>query len=325
MIWTKKPVSKEISELNTSVETLHNSLSKMGLSPTRYNYNNSLDAVKSTLQTFVNGLANNSVGVCILAMTATFSPFAGGDWFVQINKTDNTYFCGVITSYAVLPMVYVQHDAVNGWTFKPFANKSDIDAINSHLAYGDSIANCNSQTVRMARTNSDTLNTPYKQGLTQATEGLCIQAGEPSAAYKQQVYMEVGGTKLFIRQQARVGGVGTWGAWDSLALNSNLKNHRILTKCNRKIGALSAGAHGYTTVSITIPSGYKTTGIISTSLGHPSAAGGLSIVAGINPGVSGTRDVYVSYYAPITIAESASDIEFAVECISDAYYTDPIV
>lgn len=107
----------------------------------------------------------------------------------------------------------------------PTPKQTDVAALDSHLGYGDPIADCNSQMVRIARTNSDTLNTPYKQGLTQATEGLCIQAGELASAYKQQVYMEVGGTRLFIRREARVNGVGTWDAWEQLVSNSSCKSY----------------------------------------------------------------------------------------------------
>lgn len=134
----------------------------------------------------------------------------------------------------------------------PTPKQTDVALLESHLAYGDPIADCNSQTVRMARTDSNTLNTPYKQGLTQATEGLCIQAGQLTSAYKQQVYMEIGGTRLFVRQEARVNGVGTWGAWEQLALNSNFVAYTITS-----VDTLENLKSGISEIAATLPTNGK--------------------------------------------------------------------
>ena len=72
-------------------------------------------------------------------------------------------------------------------------------------------------------------------------------------------------------------------------------------------GTLNANSYGYVAVSVAIPSGYKTTGLVSFYLGHPAAAGGLQLCGGISQNQTGTITLYISYFTPVAIASSNTD------------------
>lgn len=113
---------------------------------------------------------------------------------------------------------------------------------------------------------------------------------------------------------------------NEVALKSDLKSCFACVRKNMVINSdgLAAGAYGCYTGSITVPNGYKTTGIHSISIGHPGVGGGLSLMTGIGRGLSGTLTIYVGYYTPRAIVGSNTDFELTLECIKDEYYT-PIV
>lgn len=87
---------------------------------------------------------------------------------------------------------------------------------------------------------------------------------------------------------------------------------------------LTAGAYGFYTGSITVPTGYKTTGIYSIALNHPGVAGGLSLMGAVVSGLSGTLTIYVGYYTPRAISGANSDFDLTLECIKDEYYTPAV-
>lgn len=128
------------------------------------------------------------------------------------------------------------------------------------------------------------------------------------------------------RITTRSKGSSSWNSWEELALKSNLKSCFACVRKNMVINSdgLTAGAYGCYTGSITVPNGYRTTGIHSISIGHPGVGGGLSLMTGIGRGLSGTLTIYVGYYTPRAIGGSNTDFELTLECIKDEYYT-PIV
>lgn len=80
-------------------------------------------------------------------------------------------------------------------------------------------------------------------------------------------------------------------------------------------GGIAQGGTGMAQVPITIPTGYKTTGIMSMSLVHPGVAFGLVLTCGIGKDLSGTQTIYVSYYSPKAVTGSNTDVTFYVECV----------
>ena len=82
---------------------------------------------------------------------------------------------------------------------------------------------------------------------------------------------------------------------------------------------LSAGANGYVSANVTIPTGYKSIGIMSISLGHPGGAGGMVLTAGIGMNLTGTQTIYISYYTPNAISNGAhTDYSIIVMCIKSS-------
>ena len=82
------------------------------------------------------------------------------------------------------------------------------------------------------------------------------------------------------------------------------------------LGALSAGAYGAEETSITIPEGYKTTGISCVAKNHMANTGGaLVLQSNVPHNLTGTVNVYTTYYAPVNIANGFSDFYIYVLCV----------
>ena len=79
-------------------------------------------------------------------------------------------------------------------------------------------------------------------------------------------------------------------------------------------GDLSANSSGYSTFSLVIPSGYKTTGVFSVVKQHPTASTSLSIYPSIVKGVTGTQTVYYTYSTVDAVTNAASDFKVNVQC-----------
>ena len=106
-----------------------------------------------------------------------------------------------------------------------FANQSSVDSLREIVGIGDPLADLNNQGRRMAKTGPNTLNTPYKEGMTVNTQGLCIQYADASTGnYNQQLLMENGGTRLFVRRKNN----GTWGSWDEYVLKSEYRIYHVI-------------------------------------------------------------------------------------------------
>jgi hypothetical protein len=75
----------------------------------------------------------------------------------------------------------------------------------------------------MAWTNGDTLNTPYKAGLTQATEGLSVRCVTGTSNYDSQLFFVNAGTEIFRRSK----GNGTWSSWYLIAMANKLYGSEI--------------------------------------------------------------------------------------------------
>lgn len=87
---------------------------------------------------------------------------------------------------------------------------------------------------------------------------------------------------------------------------------------NGDLGALSAGASGYITASVTIPTGYRTTGIASIAKQHIAGAAGLTIMANMPRNNTGTVTFYPSYYTPSSVASGNADFQIRILYERDA-------
>ncbi len=98
---------------------------------------------------------------------------------------------------------------------------------------------------------------------------------------------------------------------DITALNGKF----TFVKVDGDLGALAAGAAGFSTISVTIPSGYITTGICTVNKKHIAGAAGLTIHGNVMSGLSGTATVYPSYYTPGTVSSGNADYSLHILCI----------
>ena len=101
------------------------------------------------------------------------------------------------------------------------------------------------------------------------------------------------------------------------SLNSNLQNLLKSVNVGGRINenGLSAGDNGYVTLSVTIPTGYKTTGAISISLAHPGTSGGMVLTTGVAKNLIGTITLYISYYTPHAITGTHTDYSINILCV----------
>lgn len=116
-------------------------------------------------------------------------------------------------------------------------NETAISSLNDNLGKVSSgwASDLNSTTAYFVETNNVTLNTPYKDSLTTATEGFCITTRNISNNYLTQVFICNGSTQIFTRRKAN-----NWTAWYELALKSDLtptsatftKNATTLENCD---------------------------------------------------------------------------------------------
>lgn len=95
---------------------------------------------------------------------------------------------------------------------------------------------------------------------------------------------------------------------------ANLNSKFITVLHSGDLGALSAGATGYATATVTIPSGYVTRGIAQCYLRHPSSANGLHIMPNVDTNKSGSYTFYPSYHAPKAVAAGQGDYIIHILC-----------
>lgn len=113
------------------------------------------------------------------------------------------------------------------------------------------IANVGPSGRRIVNCGGNTLNTPYKAGLTTLQSGTAVVCMS-SANYGTILYVAAGATVAFLRSKVN----GTWGDWKTLLSNSNIIVKTVTL--NKVTVPANAGITGSTTnISGQIPSGYK--------------------------------------------------------------------
>lgn len=82
------------------------------------------------------------------------------------------------------------------------------------------IADCNNMSFTFGKTNSSTLNTPYKEGLTTFSESLIITSryGSAMATYTTQLSITSGSGVIYRRYK----NTGDWSSWEKLTTESDI-------------------------------------------------------------------------------------------------------
>ena len=121
-------------------------------------------------------------------------------------------------------------DAVAGKTLKDDVTKlySDLD---DRGAVADlvAIANTGLNSRRVVQCNENTLNTPYKAGLTNGKSGTAY-INMSSADYGTILYITSGTNRIFLRSKDS----GTWNEWDEVLkkVDCNIKTYEITVAAN---------------------------------------------------------------------------------------------
>lgn len=127
------------------------------------------------------------------------------------------------------------------------SNLDDRDVVADLLA----IANAGPSGRRIVNCGGNTLNTPYKAGLTTLQSGTAVVCMS-SANYGTILYVVAGTDAVFLRPKVN----GTWKDWERLLSNANFIKKMV--SLNQVTVPANAGIIGSTTnISNQIPSGYK--------------------------------------------------------------------
>jgi hypothetical protein len=111
---------------------------------------------------------------------------------------------------------------------------ANIGAVATNLT---AIADCDDNTltgnggqIHFYRTNGNTLNTPYKQGLTDAVAGLLVVLGD--ANYTTQIHYQDADTKYYIRSKSGTGSTWNGKAWTINVLKPDMVGEEITLLSN---------------------------------------------------------------------------------------------
>ena len=100
------------------------------------------------------------------------------------------------------------------FVFQLNSDLNDRNAISDLFAAGNEGANGK----RIVQCNANTLNTPYKAGLTGGASGTAY-LNISSATYGTILYIASGSNRIFLACKAG----GTWGDWIEVVTNANIK------------------------------------------------------------------------------------------------------
>ena len=148
------------------------------------------------------------------------------------------------------------------------------------------LSNCNEPTYNFCRWNSNTLNTPYKDGLTSYTTGWLISTKTGSDTFNRQICICDGEGQIFIRG---IRGTGTsWTGWSSIYYKST---PTASTNLNNE---LYTGEVSYNDSTSNRPStsgndGYGICKILSTNIPDNTGGGWVHQIAFANSGKIYTR------------------------------------
>lgn len=84
------------------------------------------------------------------------------------------------------------------------------------------IANAGSGCRRIVQCNANTLNTPYKNGLTTGAAGTAY-VNMSNANYGTILYVVAGTSRVFLKSKA----AGNWGDWSEIVTNNDFENQSI--------------------------------------------------------------------------------------------------
>lgn len=154
------------------------------------------------------------------------------------------------------------------------------------------ITDCNNPPEIIGTTNSNTLNTPYKAGLTNFASGMLITT-PTSTNYMTQFFMTTGNAPIYKRSKQQ----GSWQPWERFILESDLFYKRGETITLKTIAA------GYSTsnnqnlyMGISLPKRlpdnptFTISKLLANGRGSNSGLGGYVDADGSNASVSGGRD-----------------------------------
>lgn len=116
---------------------------------------------------------------------------------------------------ALQPLISALQTAVSGLG-------ADVDALEELTAFPTAADLHAINSCKIVQTYSTTLNTPYKEGLTNAAHGLCIVSA--TGNFKTLVYMATSASRHIYLQSCNN---GTWGPWETISVTRTFANNAL--------------------------------------------------------------------------------------------------
>lgn len=132
---------------------------------------------------------------------------------VQVNDTSKVPSAAL--AYAMQQQITENEDAIS-------VLNSDL---NSRTAVSDlnTVVDSSPHTPLIVQCDINTLNTPYKSGLTSAASGTAYITGGSDSNYTTMFYIPASDPNMFIRTRAN----GTWYDWGRIIINADLKGFKF--------------------------------------------------------------------------------------------------
>ena len=135
------------------------------------------------------------------------------------------------------------------------ALKDEIDQLNSDLNSRTAVSDLNTavdvspHAPLIVQCDANTLNPPYKAGLTSSASGTAYITGGSDSNYLTMFYVPASDPNMFIRSRSS----GKWYDWGHIIKNADFQNMIQALY----VTASAPGQYGHVSVTATVPEGYK--------------------------------------------------------------------
>lgn len=173
-----------------NIEDFNDNMDKLETALTEFDDSGSADGITSFTEMITKFVTGNKLAVTLRNLKA------GLQFVLHTGSIVNN----CVTDNPKLPL-----SAAQGKVLMDYFNQ-----LNSNLGstYGY-IKDLDVPNVILGRYDANSANSPYKKGLTQATEGIVLSVYNANSVYNSQLALSAGNEKFYIRQK----GNNTWEEW----------------------------------------------------------------------------------------------------------------
>ncbi len=177
--------------------------------------------------------SNSELLFAVSSSNANIYPYTGGSVRITRTWSGRVKFEFWTANASATDKLYVGIYGGTSWSgWEKIALNSDLALIDSRDEVTDLIAEADKGIAarRIVLTNPDTLNTPYKAGLTGGSSAGVAYINMTTVNYGEILYFVSGKNQIYSIHKS----AGTWGDWDKIMLNSDLAS-QVLNFQNKTV------------------------------------------------------------------------------------------